>query len=229
MEAGDKEVAPPTDILSLLPAGSNYRSFEEAREHALPELERVVSKGYARRYASWDALAAELGPVAVSKLACIVKTRTDGSIKARVVTDLRRSGVNRCVQAGERIVLPRGKDVVADTAFLLHALAPDADAEAMVLDFSDAFHTLPVHPEERKFGVAQAFDGAYLVFDTVVFGGEASPLLWGRAAAFLMRSVQALFATSEALAECYVDDPIVVAAGSPAKRRRTRPQVVTPH
>ena len=55
-----------------------------------------------------------------------------------------------------------------------------------VADFRDAFHTLPVHPDERKFGVAQAFDGEFLVFDTVVFGGEASPLLWGRAAAFLI-------------------------------------------
>ena len=35
-----------------------------------------------------------------------------------------------------------------------------------------------------------------------------------------MRSAQAMFLPEELLAECYVDDPFVLAAGSPATRKK---------
>ena len=119
----------PSDILSLEPPGSN-----EAREHAEPELPRVVASGYAEEFTSWDALVAKYGQIAVSKLACIVKTRKDGTIKSRIITDLRRSGVSRCVRTAERIVFPRGKEVVADAVYLLGHLPQGASLEAMVAD-----------------------------------------------------------------------------------------------
>ncbi len=55
-------------------------------------------------------------------------------------------------------------------------------------DFSDAFHTIAVHESERSLQVARADRGTFVGFDTVVFGGGGSPLIWGRAAAFLGRS-----------------------------------------
>ena len=53
-----------------------------------------------------------------------------------------------------------------------------------------------------------------------MLGGEAAPLVWGRAGAYLMRSGQSMFLPEELLVECYVDDPFVLAAGSPATRKK---------
>eukprot|EP00959_Pyramimonas_sp_CCMP1952_P442091 9254881-Pyramimonas_sp.AAC.1 len=103
---------------------------------------------------------------------------------------------------------------------LLRHAAEDEEVEAMALDFKDAFHTLPVHADELPYGVAKVFDGEYVVFRTVVFGGEASPLLWGRAAAYVMRGAQSIFEPEHLLGECYVDDPLVLAVGTAETRRR---------
>ena len=51
--------------------------------------------------------------VVVSKLAAILKTRPDGTLKTRLVVDYRRSGVNSFVMANERVVLPRLRDALA--------------------------------------------------------------------------------------------------------------------
>ena len=45
--------------------------------------------------------------------------------------------------------------------------------EAMVAGFKDACHTLPAHPEEKKFGVARTFRDHFIGFETIVFGGVA--------------------------------------------------------
>ena len=44
------------------------------------------------------------------------------------------------------------------------ATESDADFEAMVADYQGAFHSVPVHPDERRFGVARAYDDRFLVF-----------------------------------------------------------------
>ena len=54
----------------------------------------------------------------VSKLACVVKTREDGTLKVRNVLDLLRSGNNDGVQLRERVVLARVKDLVEDVCDL---------------------------------------------------------------------------------------------------------------
>ncbi|CAK0806281.1 unnamed protein product, partial [Prorocentrum cordatum] len=185
-----KERTQAHEVLSLLEAHGNYKSFEEARVHAEPEL------------------------------ACIVEDRKGGAKKARIIIDLRRSGVNRRVQVDERIVLPRPKDILSNAMHLLRHAAEDEEVEAMALDFKDAFHTLPVHADELPYGVAKVFDGEYVAFRTVVFGGEASPLLWGRAAAYVMRGAQSIFEPEHLLGECDVDDPLVLAVGTAETRRR---------
>eukprot|EP00972_Heterocapsa_arctica_P047668 7029767-Heterocapsa_arctica.AAC.1 len=52
----------------------------------------------------------------------------------------------------------------------------------VVVDFSDAFHSLLIHPEERKYQLAAGFDAQFLGCRAVIFGGGGSPLVWGRAA-----------------------------------------------
>ena len=85
------------EILSEVAARNNYKSFEEAKKYAEPEVQRIIAAGYAKDLGTWKDVVKAYGKVAVSKLACIVKVRKNGSIKARLVIDLRRSGVNRCV------------------------------------------------------------------------------------------------------------------------------------
>lgn len=215
-----KQAADAEELLSVEAARGNYKSFEDAWQHAMPEVERIISEGYATDVGRWGQVVEKFGKVAVSKLACIVKERRDGSTKARLVVDLKRSGVNRCVQLEERVVLPRIKEVLEDSMHLLAHAQPGEEVEAMVADFKDAFHTLPAHPDERKFGIARTFGDRFIAFETIMFGGEASPLVWGRAAAYLTRGAQALFGFEELLCECYVDDPIILVLGGRRKRRR---------
>ena len=209
------------EILSEVAAKNNYKSFEEARKYAEPEVQRIIAAGYVKDLGTWKDVVKAYGKVAVSKLACIVKVRKNGSVKARLVIDLRRSGVNRCVRLSERVVLPRIKEVLEDATYLLSQAGAGDEVEAMVADFKDAFHTLPVHPEEKKFGVARTFGDHFIGFETIMFGGEASPLVWGRAAAYLNRGGQSLFEPHEFLAECFVDDPVLLAAGNAKRRRRS--------
>ena len=49
----------------------------------------------------------------------------------------------------------------------------------MVVDFTDAFHSLMVHPSEKVYQVAAGFDGSYICYRMVVFGGGGSPLVYG--------------------------------------------------
>ena len=74
----------------------NYLSVEEAKDVAGEEVGRVISKGYATFY---PYVKREFGNVLVSKLACIVEERPDGTSKVRMVCDLRRSGYNQFVGA----------------------------------------------------------------------------------------------------------------------------------
>ena len=88
----------------------------------------MVAKGWARKAASWDELLelAQSDQATLNRLALISKQKPDGSWKHRLIWDLLRSQVNSYIAQGERIVLPRGKDVVADTAYLLRHQAPSA-------------------------------------------------------------------------------------------------------
>jgi hypothetical protein len=88
-----------------------------------------------------------------------------------------------------------------------------------VLDVKDAFHTIPVNAGDLDLQVFMSSPGVFETFNTTVFGSKASPLIWGRFAAFLMRSGQALFSPEEVLLQCYVDDPLAQLAGDADTRR----------
>jgi hypothetical protein len=60
----------------------------------------------------------------------------------------------------------------------------------------------------------------YYVFEVVVFGLAPGPLLWGRVAAAAMRLAPSSMWPDEAEVSTFVDDPLILAAGSP-KRERT--------
>ena len=108
----------------------------------------------------------------------------------------------------------------------------------LVLDFADAFNSIPLAVNERRFNCAHVgrniersrkplFDGetqegAFVVWRVLGFGGRPNPLVYARAASLASRSAQALLGRSSArsdLAETrlqlYVDDTVAALAGSP--------------
>jgi hypothetical protein len=202
----------------------NYSSVAEHREAVTKELDRLTDLGFMTKYDNWAELMKEFRQVIVSRMACIVKEKDDGTVKLRLITDMLRSKVNMFVKLGERIVLPRLWDVVEATLKLLAArpdiTSDDWDAEMLISDFADAFHSMGVLEEERQHQVVAGMNGDFRVYESVVFGGGGSPLIWGRGAGFLGRSGQSLFDAVEMAMELFVDDPWTVWAGSRRTRRR---------
>ncbi|CAE8637383.1 unnamed protein product, partial [Polarella glacialis] len=208
------------EIVTKFEPAANYKSVERQREPAAEEIDRVITKGYASWRATWEELLEEFGEVVASKMACIIKERPDGTLKVRLVADLRRSGCNEFVSASERIVLPRPSEAVEDITALSEALEEGEEVWLGVADFAGAFHTWALHPSERKFVVVRHPKKGYVVYDTVLFGGAGCLLVWGRGAAFLGRAGQSLFECDELRIEVYVDEPLIAIRGT--EREATR-------
>ena len=149
------------------------------------EIQRLAALGYVTVYPNWDAVLRQFGNVVVSKMAAVVTPRKGGGVKLRLIIDMRRSGVNEHVRLHERIVLPRIQDLVADAVHFAGLGGPEADIDMMVGDWADAFHSMGVLDEELPHQIVKGFDGEYLGYKTVLFGGSGSPGVWGRGAAFL--------------------------------------------
>ena len=66
------------------------------------------------------------------------------------------NGVNGAVHLTERQDLPRGIDHGIDLAQLGAPLADDEDVFSLVLDFKDAFMSVPLHHDEQRFNCANA-------------------------------------------------------------------------
>ncbi|CAE8696540.1 unnamed protein product, partial [Polarella glacialis] len=197
---------------------TNYTSFEEAGDMARKELDRVVEHGWADKVLTWSEVVQVVGPGAkLTKMACLIKTKPDGSLKIRLIVDMRRSGVNGLMVIRERIVLPRVTDVTEGTRSLLREAGAESDEtiepEFLILDFSDAFYTCHLATKERQYAIVKGQDGAYYVLKVVAFGFASGPLLWGRLAAAAMRFGQATAQPGQLRSQCCVDDPILVAAG----------------
>ncbi|CAE8629493.1 unnamed protein product, partial [Polarella glacialis] len=169
---------------------TNYTSFEEAGDMAQKELDRVFEHGWADKVLTWSEVVQVVGPGAkLTKMACLIKTKPDGSLKIRLIVDMRRSGVNGLMVIRERIVLPRVTDVTEGTRSLLREAGAESDEtiepEFLILGFSDTFYTCHLVTKERQYAIAKGQDGAYYVLKVVAFGFASGPL-WGRLAAVLL-------------------------------------------
>ena len=151
-----------------------------------------------------------------------------------LIHDRKQSGANSYVTLTERIVLPRLIDAIGDLIELLEAELAELDAggemraaasdlpdvEQMVIDFTDAFKIVPLHPLERGLAAGKVPNATDLfVYFSLCFGGTSCPLVWERYAAFLGRSTQSMYEFTEARLQVYVDDPWMSARGRPARRR----------
>ena len=201
--------------LVLGPSGwVNYRSAESEPDLTLSLLDSMVTHHWAESYDSWAQAEKALGTskIVLNKLALISKARADGTLKHRLVWDLRRSGVNMAILQGERVVLPRLADLVRDVQ---HVSRTSTQVYLMGTDVSDAFHQVPLHPSEQAFTVASVA-GRFFIFRVLVFGSGSAPTVWGRFSAFLGRSTAAIIGDDPLRLQVYVDDPIYAAAGPPA-------------
>ena len=159
-----------------------------------------------------------------TRIAVLLKDRSDGTKKVRFIMDALRSGVNGLTSASERIVLPRSCDLVESVIDLLEenqhrAKHDDFGVEILIADFVDAFLTLPLMEQERGYAVVTN-NKEWFAYTSVPFGIGTAPLIWGRVSAFLSRLGQSVFRPWEGRIQCYVDDPGVGLAGF--ERERTR-------
>lgn len=89
----------------------------------------------------------------------------------------------------------------------------------MVVDFSTAFHNVFAQQREWRYNCCRL--GAHFFAFTVLMFGSVTPLgIWGRVAAFLGRSLAALFDPSRARTQEFVGDPLLCARGTRPIRTR---------
>jgi hypothetical protein len=96
------------------------------------------------------------------------------------------------------------------------------EVEWMVLDFTDAFWQVRLHPEERKYFCCRIKirgQHKYIAFLSTAQGSRGAPLTWARLAALLMRLTQSLFDRASVRLQCFVDDPIAAIKGTEIRRR----------
>ena len=199
----------------------NYVSFEEAGEIGQELLDKLESTGRAVKIGSWKEVQSKLGPEArLTRMACIVKEKEDKTIKARLVVDMKRSGVNGLMNLKERVILPRVSEVAGSFQQLMRdRWSHDADIEMMAVDFTDAFNMLRLCDTEKPFVLVKDGKGEYYSMQVVCFGLAPGPLLWGRVAAATMRLTQAVLEKGEGRLHCFVDDPIILAVGRTQRAR----------
>ena len=206
--------------ISADPTGwENYRSAEDDLPTCAALLDHMVQSGWAVRCRTHEHLLRELGvsSAPLNRLGLISKTRPDGTVKHRLIWDLRRSEVNSLVRQGERIVLPRLLDAVSD-ALDLSLVHGTAEVRFLGTDITDAFHLIPIAPEEYPFTCCAAGEHFYY-FRVLVFGAASAPTVWGRFGAWLGRSTAAVTDPRFFRGEMYVDDPLYTLGGGGAPDR----------
>ena len=227
---------------------SYYDVVDGARPPAWDLIEEQVNSGAAHLFESQEHAERFLGGLThPAPLGCVSKQSDAGIWKHRLIQDQTANSVNRAVLLPERQVLPRGVDHARDLAVLAEQCLPGEGVETMVLDFKDAFMSIPLDKSERRFNCARAgFEvnrkrdakyqnepakGTFVVWQVLGFGGRPNPLIFSRAAGFAARCAQAVLGPEAREArdplaqmvgygrlQLYVDDPTLVVRGTPEQR-----------
>ena len=206
---------------------TNYVSVTEQSDEARIELNRYKEKGYMVEVNEEEVRKCYKNGT-TSKLALIVKTKDDGSKKRRIIIDLKRSSGNLKARLPERLILPRPMDAVAMMRkMVLGSLERGDDKvppkerwnrELVVIDISDAYMSLGVHPKEHEHCLAPGLDSDYVMFVAMLFGFKTAPLVWSRVAAWLSRMLQSITPVEFAQHQTYLDDQVWMLQGSLQQR-----------
>ena len=137
----------------------NYESVRTQPEEAKIEIDRYIDKNFAMR-TTWQWVKDVLGETGtVSKMALILKQKDDGSVKRRIILDMRRSFGNQRARTDERIVLPRVVDVLKMLQDMWSDRSDDKarrlseeedDFQIYLIDLEDAFCHFPIRKEELR-------------------------------------------------------------------------------
>ena len=206
---------------------TNYVSVTEQEDEARIELNRYKEKGYMVEV-SEEEVRKYYGRGTISKLALIVKTKESGEKKRRIIIDLKRSTGNLKARLPERLILPRPSDAMGMMrGMVLQSLqrgdekVPPKERwnrELVVIDISDAYMSLGVHPKEHEHCLAPGLDSDYVMFVAMLFGFKTAPLVWSRVAAWLSRLLQATTPVEFAQHQTYLDDQLWMLQGSLQQR-----------
>ena len=206
------------DLTPLMLPNVNHPSFSEVHgsdveSAGLGLVRAAVEAGFGELFSTRAAAEEALGgPVYPAPLGTVTKPREDGSLKHRLIQDLRTNRVNAAVTLPERLVLPRPVDLAADLADLQAAGGGmERDMRVGIVDFADAFMSIPLASSERRYNCAELPSGLrrarrplhpgepetghLVVWRVLGFGGRPNPLVFGRVTSALMRAGQALLAT----------------------------------
>ena len=221
---------------------SNHPSFAEKSEQESPGAKLIrehVDEGFGELFLTATEAERQLGAsVFPAPMGTISKQKEDGSYKHRVVQDQRRNGVNAAVKLPERQVLPRVVDHGKDLALTSQTLRSHEVAEVLVLDFANAFMSVPLSEQEKRYNCTvlerpltrsrpplhpdEVETGQCVVWRVLGFGGRPNPLIYSRIASFVSRTTQAIMGEpnrkdakgkARVRLQLYVDDPVVTLAG----------------
>ena len=218
----------PAQEFEMLKWTKNYASVRDQAEDASIEIQRYVDQGYALRV-PWKWVESTLGGSGtVSKMALILKEKSDGSVKRRIILDLRRSLGNERSKVSERIVLPRIQDVVSSLRELWatkhlqnHIGANDQEDyfEFYLIDLQDAFTHFAIRKEELRHCVTpDETEQEAIQWRAMLFGYKAAPLLMGRLSSAIGRLCQSICDPKLTQYQIYVDDLLVASLGRRAWR-----------
>ena len=213
---------PLLDPLTYSHGWQNYQSAEADPEVVRTLIAEMTEAGWCREFDSLKELSGALDGAQplFSKLGLISKARDDGSLKHRMIWDLLRSNINASATQSERIILPRLIDLVNDTVDLMTAAGEGEEVWIFIMDVKNAFHLLPLRPDERRYFCTSAF-GKLQLYLVMLFGPKAAPSAWGRFGALLSRVTQAVITSRTARLQFYVDDPACAIVGTTLARSTT--------
>jgi len=202
------------------------------------ELDALEAKGFVRRFGSAADVVTYLGDNFIESKLFILKQEKHGVVKHRVLLDCKRSAVSTSSQKSERVRLPKALDTVYDLLELTSSAAvwvsdtdldiledDDYDVSFGLLDVSDAFWNIPLHPKERKYFVCRCQGDYYVVLCTAQ-GSRTAPLTWGRVMSMSDRMAQSTCPPNRLRIETYVDDPLIMVRGTIAMRKRILVRVI---
>jgi hypothetical protein len=241
------------DLADAQAVKRNHPLFSERhgqlRSPGLDLLAEQVNEGFGLLFSDKSAAETFLGGQAhPAPLGNITKEKPGGGVKHRLIQDLKNNSVNSAVVLTERQVLPRPIDHAKDVALLSEDLRKGEGISTLVLDFKNAFMSIPLDKAERRFNCAhveesislsrpkiekeEATKGHVVVWRVLGFGGRPNPLVYSRAESFAMRSAQALLgppvrssqhqSLSRSRGQLYVDDPVWTHAGTLRAKNQLR-------
>ena len=114
----------------------------------------LEAEGHLERVGDWGQILQRWPRAIATKVATLVKQKSDGTQKVRFIVDMLRSGINSLATAGERIVLPRAMDLINSTLDLWEAAKPGESLEFLTIDIADAFLNLRIG--ERASAIVRA-------------------------------------------------------------------------